>query len=140
VLRKIRRHRVLQAQPFAQIEATPAPADNRPAKFCLYEGDRMEIADTKNIKFFFAEQGEVYAYTAEDVRYSVKQSLQEIEANLDKKQFFRCHRNYIVNIDFVKTVSPWFNRGLLLTLTGTRKFEIPVSRAQTKNLEQYIHF
>ncbi len=140
VLRKIRRFRALQATPLPQGDTMPEIKESRPSKFCLYAGERMEIVDVKNIKLFLVERGEVYAYTADEARFSVKQSLQEIEQKLDSQSFFRCHRNFIVNIDFVKTVSPWFNRGLLLTLKGGKGMEIPVSRAHTKKLEQYINF
>ena len=140
VLRKILRQRLLAGYSPVQSQVLPLASDTRPSKFCLYTGERMEIVDAKNIKCFFAEQGAVYALKADDARCSMKQSLQEIEQMVDKKQFFRCHRNYIVNMDFVKKVSPWFNRGLLLTLSGAKVTEIPVSRANTKQLEQYINF
>ena len=140
VLRKILRRRLLAGYSSVQSQAPPLVSDTRPSKFCLYAGECMEIVDAKNIKCFLAEQGTVYALTVDDARCLVKQSLQEIEQMIDKKQFFRCHRNYIVNMDFVKKVSPWFNRGLLLTLSGAKVTEIPVSRANTKQLEQYINF
>lgn len=140
VLRKIRRHRLLREYVAPQAESASPISDARTTRFCFYVGERMEIVDAKDIRCFVAECGEVYALASGDEKYSAKQSLQEIEQLLDKKMFFRCHRNYIVNVDFIKTVSPWFNRGLLLTLKGKVTREIPVSRAHTKKLEQYIHF
>lgn len=140
VLRKILRRRLSPKSSLVQPQVPPLASDTRPSKFCLYTDERMEIVDAKNIKCFLAEHGTVYALTVDDARCSVKQSLQEIEQMVDRKHFFRCHRNYIVNVDFVRTVSPWFNRGLLLTLSGAKVTEIPVSRAHTKQLEQYINF
>jgi len=138
VLRKIRR--LLTPPVPVQWKAAEASGETAPTKFCLYCDEQMEIVDSKNIKVFEIEQGKVYAFTLDETRYTVKQSLHEIEQLLDRKKFFRCHRNYIVNVDYVRAISPWFNRGLLLTLQGEKKKEIPVSRAQTKNLGQYINF
>jgi DNA-binding LytR/AlgR family response regulator len=142
VLRKIRRTRSMTATTIHD-SAEPLQTvalSNRPTKFCLYNGDKQEVVDSRNIKLFAVERGKIFAQTVDDQKYSAKQSLHEIEQLLDPGLFFRCHRNFIVNIDWVKSVSPWFNRGLLLTLKGEKKLEVPVSRAQTRNLEQYIHF
>jgi len=70
----------------------------------------------------------------------MKQTLQEIEQQVDTRQFFRCHRNYIVNVDYIKQISPWFNRGYLLTLKDKEGTEVPVSRNNVKKLKQYIYF
>ena len=142
VLRKIRRNQSVSARSLhdsAESMQTVSPL-TRPAKFCLYNGEKQEVVDNRNIKMFSVEHGRTFAQTIDDHKYLAKQSLHEIEQLLDPSLFFRCHRNFIVNIDWVKTVSPWFNRGLLLTLKGDKKLEVPVSRAQTKKLEQYIHF
>lgn len=142
VLRKIRRNRSVAtySQRDSAESAHPSSPLTRPAKFCLYNGEKQEVIDNRSIKLFSVEHGKTFAQTVDDQKYSAKQSLQEIEQLLDPGLFFRCHRNFIVNIDWVKNVSPWFNRGLLLTLKGDKKLEVPVSRAQTKKLEQYIHF
>ena len=142
VLRKIRRNRSVAtySQRGSVESAHPSSPLTRPAKFCLYNGEKQEVIDNRSIKLFSVEHGKTFAQTVDDQKYSAKQSLQEIEQLLDPGLFFRCHRNFIVNIDWVKNVSPWFNRGLLLTLKGDKKLEVPVSRAQTKKLEQYIHF
>jgi two-component system LytT family response regulator/two-component system response regulator LytT len=142
VLRKIRRARTTDASSLHDSSGPTQPVSllNRPSKFCLYYGEKQEIIESRNIKLFTVEHGKTFAQTIDDHKYSAKQSLHEIEQLLDPGLFFRCHRNFIVNIDWVKSVSPWFNRGLLLTLKGDKKIEVPVSRAQTKKLEQYIHF
>jgi len=140
VLRKIRRSRTLPAYPLKQGDSLDASPTVRPTKFCLYNDEKMEIIDSRNIKLFAVTHGKIIVQTVDDLKFTAKQTFQEIEQLLDPNVFFRCHRNYIINIDWVKTVSPWFNRGLLLTLKGDKKIEVPVSRAQTKKLEQYINF
>ena len=140
VLRKIRRSRTLPAYPLKQGNSPNSSPTVRPTKFCLYNDEKMEIVDSRKIKLFAVTHGKIIVQTVDDLKFTAKQTFQEIEQLLDPNLFFRCHRNYIINIDWVKTVSPWFNRGLLLTLKGDKKIEVPVSRAQTKKLEQYINF
>ncbi|CAA7601445.1 Two component system, signal transduction response regulator [Acididesulfobacillus acetoxydans] len=141
VLRKIRKHRLrrLPDVPETGFEAAP-PLNAHPEKFCAYDGETMIILDSQTIRLFYAEGGEVFLLTESGERFMLKQTLQEIEQKLDDRRFFRCHRNYIVNMDFVKKITPGFNRGYLLTLQGEKSVEVPVSRAHTKALEQYIYF
>lgn len=137
-MRKLRLRRALEAS--EETLEQVAKVNNHPQKFGAYDGETMVIIDSSTIQLFYAEGGEVFLLTDGGETYMLKQTLQEVEQKLDDKHFFRCHRNYIVNMDFVKQVSPWFNRGYLLSLQGEKPVEVPVSRAHTKALEQYIYF
>jgi DNA-binding LytR/AlgR family response regulator len=139
VMKKIRRLFTLRDSQRLEKKA-PALSDAMPQKFCAYHGDLMEIVDANRIMLFFAENGEVYILTDDGAKYSLRRTLQEIESKVATENFFRCHRNYIVNMNFVKQMSPWFNRGFLLSLKGETKIEVPVSRANTHKLKKYIHF
>lgn len=119
----------------------PAGAPGIKKKFCAYaEDDRLEIIDIGRIKLVYAQNKAVYLRTIEDEVFMVKMTLQTIEQELDASRFFRCHRNCIVNIDQVKQLKAWFNRGYLLVLKGEQKLEIPVSRTFVKPLRDYIIF
>lgn len=141
VLRKMRRFHIMDTP-----EPTPKnclPQNNaefRPQKYCTYRDDVMEIISSDSIKLFYIEAGEVFALTADDKKFAMKQALQDIEQKADPQHFFRCHRNYIVNVNYIKQISPWFNRGYLLKLGGEKTTEVPVSRSNVKKLEKYIQF
>ncbi|KLU63064.1 transcriptional regulatory protein YpdB [Peptococcaceae bacterium CEB3] len=139
VLRKMRKVQLLNASE-APEAAPERVANDHPQRFCAYDGEMMIVLDSQTIQVFYAEGGEVFLLTSAGEKYVLKQTLQEVEQKLDDRRFFRCHRNYIVNMDFVKKISPGFNRGYLLTLQGKTSVEVPVSRAHTKELEQYIYF
>jgi DNA-binding LytR/AlgR family response regulator len=111
-----------------------------PQKFCIAVDEEMLIIDVCNIRFVYAEDRAVFIQTIDGNKYPAKHTLQEFEHKLDSMQFFRCHRNYIVNMNEVKQITPWFNRGYLLKLKGSKKAEIPVSRAKVKDLERYMDF
>ena len=44
------------------------------------------------------------------------------------------HRSYLVNINRIKEVIPWFKSSYLLRMDDKKQTEIPVSRVQTKRL------
>lgn len=140
VMRKLRKHFSKGTKVKAKESLEREKSSDYPQKFCAYKSEVMVIVDSQTIQLFCAEDGDVFMITSSGEKYLLKQTLQEVEKKLDNRHFFRCHRNYIVNMDFVKQISPWFNRGYLLSLKGEKSIEVPVSRAHTKSLEQYIYF
>ncbi|MFZ0950731.1 MAG: LytTR family DNA-binding domain-containing protein, partial [Candidatus Sulfotelmatobacter sp.] len=46
------------------------------------------------------------------------------------------HRSYLVNINRIREVVPWFKSSYQLRMDDKKQSEIPVSRAQTKRLRE----
>jgi two-component system, LytTR family, response regulator LytT len=65
-------------------------------------------------------------------------TLDELQARLDPATFWRVHRSHLVNINKVKEIVPWFSRNYILRMKDAKATEIPVSRAQTKRLREYL--
>lgn len=121
-------------------KSIPPQANQFPLQFCFYQEDKTHIVQYQNIQFAYAENREVFVQTTDGEKYTSKLILQELEDKLDPSQFFRCHRSYIVNMFYVKEISPGFNRGYLLTMKGNKNVKIPVSRAMISKLSRYICF
>ena len=66
-------------------------------------------------------------------------SLDELQSKLDPEVFWRVHRSHLVNINKVKEIVPWFSRNYILKMKDAKGTEIPVSRAQTKRLREYLN-
>ena len=49
---------------------------------------------------------------------------------------FRSHRSYLVNINRIKEVVPWFKSSYQIRMEDKKQTEVPVSRAQTKRLRE----
>ncbi|MGH9671344.1 MAG: LytTR family DNA-binding domain-containing protein, partial [Terriglobales bacterium] len=63
-------------------------------------------------------------------------TLEELLASLDPSLFWRAHRSFLVNINRIKEVVPWFKSSYQLRMDDKKQTEIPVSRAQTKRLRE----
>ena len=50
--------------------------------------------------------------------------------------FWRVHRSYLVNINRIKEVVPWFKSSYQLRMDDKKHTEIPVSRVQTRRLRE----
>lgn len=55
-------------------------------------------------------------------------------------RFLRTHKSYIVNMNKVREIIPWFNDTYILTVENCLEKEIPVSRhfIQSLNFPQFI--
>ena len=65
-------------------------------------------------------------------------TLDELHSRLDDTVFWRVHRSHLVNITKIKEIVPWFSRNYILKMKDAKATEIPVSRAQTKRLREYL--
>jgi two-component system LytT family response regulator/two-component system response regulator LytT len=65
-------------------------------------------------------------------------TLEELQENLDPELFWRAHRSYIVNVNRIREVVPWFKSSYQLRMDDKKGTEIPVSRVQTRRLREML--
>ena len=65
----------------------------------------------------------------------------EIKRNaaLDPDNFWRAHRSFVVNIDRIREVVPWFKSTYQLRMDDKKSSEIPVSRMQSRRLREMLN-
>lgn len=107
-------------------------------KISVEKGDRMEIIDSEDIQLIYAKDRLVFISMLDGQTYRAKLTLQDFELRLPAEKFFRCHRNYIVNINEIKQITTWFKKGYLLILKGAKNLEVPVGRAYVSKMKEYI--
>ncbi|WP_191559718.1 LytR/AlgR family response regulator transcription factor [Metabacillus idriensis] len=69
--------------------------------------------------------------------YDTKTPLKDLESRLVPYCFFRIHKSYLVNLDFVVKLTPWFNGAYQLELEGTNEM-LSVSRNYVKSLRERL--
>ena len=84
------------------------------------------------------EVDEIIVVTAALTGTSNFRTLDELQARLDPDVFWRVHRSHLVNINKIKEIVPWFSRNFILRMRDAKSTEIPVSRAQSKRLRDYL--
>jgi two-component system LytT family response regulator/two-component system response regulator LytT len=117
------------------IEAQKQPA----SKILLKAMGRMFLVDQKDICYAWIEDGVISVVTSGPngmEGQSNCRTLEDLLASLDTTLFWRAHRSYLVNINRVREVVPWFKSSYQLRMDDKRQSEIPVSRAQTKRLRE----
>jgi two-component system LytT family response regulator/two-component system response regulator LytT len=109
------------------------------AKVLLKTVGRMFLVDQKDICYAWIEDGVISVVTggaAGIEGQSNCRTLEELLESLDGNLFWRAHRSYLVNINRIREVVPWFKSSYQLRMDDKKQSEIPVSRAQTKRLRE----
>lgn len=93
------------------------------------------IVNVNDIRFVYANNRSVY-FNTKNTEYLLQNTLSYIESKLNPEQFVRCHRNFIVNINQVRELVPWFNSTYIFVLNDDKKTEIPISRSYKDQIKQ----
>jgi two-component system response regulator LytT len=109
---------------------------SQPAKVLIKSAGRMFLVDQKDICFASIEDGVITVVTAQMEGQSNCRTLEELLDSLDQGMFWRAHRSYLVNINRIREVVPWFKSSYQLRMDDKKQSEVPVSRAQTKRLRE----
>jgi len=109
------------------------------SKLLLKAAGRLFLINQKDICFASIEDGIISVVTSGPngmEGQSNCRTLEELLDSLDSSLFWRAHRSYLVNINRIKEVVPWFKSSYQLRMDDKKQTEIPVSRAQTRRLRE----
>jgi two-component system LytT family response regulator/two-component system response regulator LytT len=111
----------------------------QPAKLIVQAQSRLLLIDQAEICFAAIDDGVIRVVTQSFEGSSKCRTLEELLDLLDPAVFWRAHRGFVVNINHIREVVPWFKSSYQLRMNDKQKTEIPVSRAQTKRLRELFN-
>jgi two-component system, LytTR family, response regulator LytT len=121
------------------VETRTQPDRQKTGKVIVRAQSRLLLVDQRDICFASIEGGTISVVTGGVEGESNCRTLEELMDQLDPETFWRAHRSYIVNIQRIREVVPWFKSSYQLRMDDPKKTEIPVSRAQTKRLRELFN-
>lgn len=124
----------------APAEPPAAPPKSGPAaqrtKLLVRAQSRHFIVDANDLIYATIDNGLISLVTTSLEGQSTYRTIEDLQANLDRDLFWRVHRSYLVNINKIKEVVPWFKSSYQLRMDDKKHTEIPVSRVQTRRLRE----
>ena len=120
------------------IEQHQSPRANT-GKIVLQAGSRLLLIDQKDICYASIDDGVISVVTPTIEGQSKCRTLEELFDQLDPAVFWRAHRSFLVNINQIREVVPWFKSTYQLRMADKKQTEIPVSRAQTRRLRELFN-
>jgi two-component system LytT family response regulator/two-component system response regulator LytT len=118
-------------------KAVPVPRLNaHRTKLLVRNANRNFIVDAQDVIYATIDNGLITLVATNVEGHSNYRTIEDLQANLDPDTFWRAHRSYLVNINKIKEVVPWFKSSYQLRMDDRKHTEIPVSRVQTKRLRE----
>jgi DNA-binding LytR/AlgR family response regulator len=121
------------------VETRTQPAKASSGKVIVRAVGRLLLVDQREICFASIDGGTISVVTGQIEGQSNCRTLEELMDQLDPEAFWRAHRSFVVNIQHIREVVPWFKSSYQLRMDDPKRTEIPVSRAQTKKLRELFN-
>lgn len=105
-------------------------------KLAVEANGEIFYLEPKDILYIFRDDKltKIMAKTGE---FEMKTPLKDLESKLNSLNFFRIHKSYLVNLEYITRLTPWFNGAYQLQIEG-RDEMLSVSRNYVKALRMRL--
>lgn len=106
-------------------------------RISVYHKNKLIPIEVKDILYVTIEDKSTVIVTQRE-KHEINYSLNELIEKLSNEKFFRTHKSYIVNLDMIESIEPWFNYTYNINLKYIDK-AIPVSRSHIKKFKEKMN-
>lgn len=138
LVKPVETERLMQALDKVQLlMGSAAAAKSSSVRIPVEKGGRKILVPVDQIRYIEAKDDYSCIYTDEE-RYLSTISLAQLENKLSPHGFFRVHRSYIVNLEYVQDVEVVSSGNLQLGIQGIEDKKISVSRRRVVQLKRAL--
>jgi two-component system LytT family response regulator len=123
------------AQPTEAVLEMAAQSPVQSNRIVVKDGGKIKIIPTGSIQYLEGADDYVKIYT-DSGTYLKKKTMQYFEHSLQRQQFLRIHRSYIINTQLITRIDPYEKDGHMVLLTTGAK--LPVSKAGYIKLKESL--
>jgi two-component system response regulator LytT len=105
--------------------------DEGKKSFLVFKHNKYTTVQTEQIAFIYIRNDSASIMTYQQEEYAIDQSLDQVQASLSAKQFFRLNRQYLVNFSAIKEVEHYFGRKLFVKLTIPSPDKLLIGKEKT---------
>lgn len=107
-------------------------------RFSVKVGQHLKLINIEDIECFYSENKGTYAYTNEGRNYLLDATLEQLDAELEPRTFFRISRKYFVNINAIKDMISYTNSRLQVKLNTYKDQDVIVARERVKEFKDWL--
>jgi len=107
-------------------------------RFIVKHGQSIETFETSEIHHFETHESLTFLFTVKNNRFAIDYSLEQLEAMLQPKDFFRINRKIIINIKSIEKVQTYFNGRLILKTNYLDDEAKIVSRERVNEFKKWL--
>ena len=112
--------------------------DEGKKSFLVFKNNKYSTIPTDQIAFFYIRYNSSTIMTFQAQEYPIDQSLDQVQALLSDKQFFRLNRQYLVNFSAIKEVEHYFARKLLVKLVIPSPEKLLIGKEKTASFLDWL--
>ncbi|MGP4073994.1 LytR/AlgR family response regulator transcription factor [Piscibacillus sp. B03] len=109
-------------------------------KLVISTDEKMVVLNPHDIGYVERIDRTLKIYTLNNDVVKTKMTLKELEEKLEAYPFYRPHRSYLVNLDAIEEITPWFNGAYNIVVRDHNKSTIPVSRTAAKAFFEVLQY
>jgi len=115
------------------------PADrNYKKRFTIKMGQQLKMVNIEEVECFFSENKGTYLHTFDNRDYLLDITLEQLETELDPKDFYRVSRKFIVPMKAIKEIQLYSNSRFKVILPTYKDDEIIVARERVNDFKEWL--
>ena len=107
-------------------------------RFTAKVGQHLKIFSVNDIECFYSENKGTYLHTTDNRNYLIDTTLENLEEELNPKQFYRISRKFYVNINAIRDIISYTNSRLQIKLNNFSEQEVIVARERVKDFKDWL--
>ena len=107
-------------------------------RFTIKSGNHLKVINIDDVICFYSENKGTYMHTKENRNYLLEQTLEQLETELNPKEFFRVSRKFIIYINAIQDIVVYTNSRLKVKLNAYNDDEIIVSRERVNEFKSWL--
>ena len=107
-------------------------------RFTIKLGQQLKMVNIEDVECFYSENKGTYLHTFENRNYLLDQTLEQLEVDLDPKDFFRVSRKFIIPMKGIKEIQMHSNSRLKVFLPTYKDDEVIVSREKVTDFKNWL--
>ncbi|MFC4739713.1 LytR/AlgR family response regulator transcription factor [Flavobacterium ponti] len=107
-------------------------------RFSVKIGQQLKVISIDEVECFYSENKGTYLHTFENRNYLLDTTLEQIEEELNPKDFYRVSRKFIVPLKAIKEIQVYSNSRLKVILPSYKEEEVIVSREKVSDFKTWI--
>ncbi|HKX86076.1 MAG TPA: LytTR family DNA-binding domain-containing protein [Flavobacterium sp.] len=107
-------------------------------RFTVKVGQQLKLIPVEEVECFYSENKGTYLHTLDNRDYLLDGTLEQLETDLDPKDFFRVSRKFIVPMKGIKEIQLHTNSRLKVILPTYKEDEVIVARERVNDFKEWI--
>lgn len=107
-------------------------------RFTIRMGQQLKMIAIEEVECFYSENKGTYLHTYDNRDYLLDTTLEQLETELNPKEFYRISRKYILPLKAIKEIQLHSNSRLKVVLPTYKQDEVIVAREKVQDFKQWL--